>query len=163
MVDRGSQGNPALATAAGGRPPARPAVCQAIGFTAGAEPPGACAHHASRSNQDSRSGAARQAESRSLPDPRSNREAINSLNHRERSDFIGTTCEVFPVTSLSPVVKIFPAVNAGTRSLEPLFWIDWNGTLTKLSGSSSAVERQLPKLDVTGSIPVSRSNPGFLN
>ena len=25
------------------------------------------------------------------------------------------------------------------------------------SGSSSAVERQLPKLDVTGSIPVSRS------
>jgi hypothetical protein len=30
--------------------------------------------------------------------------------------------------------------------------------LTKaLSGSSSAVERQLPKLDVTGSIPVSRS------
>jgi hypothetical protein len=27
-----------------------------------------------------------------------------------------------------------------------------------LSGSSSAVERQLPKLDVTGSIPVSRSN-----
>jgi hypothetical protein len=26
-----------------------------------------------------------------------------------------------------------------------------------LSGSSSAVERQLPKLDVTGSIPVSRS------
>jgi hypothetical protein len=29
---------------------------------------------------------------------------------------------------------------------------------TRLSGSSSAVERQLPKLDVTGSIPVSRSN-----
>jgi hypothetical protein len=28
-----------------------------------------------------------------------------------------------------------------------------------LSGSSSAVERQLPKLDVAGSIPVSRSNP----
>jgi hypothetical protein len=27
-----------------------------------------------------------------------------------------------------------------------------------LSGSSSAVERQLPKLDVAGSIPVSRSN-----
>ena len=26
------------------------------------------------------------------------------------------------------------------------------------SGSSSAVERQLPKLDVAGSIPVSRSN-----
>jgi hypothetical protein len=26
-----------------------------------------------------------------------------------------------------------------------------------LSGSSSAVERQLPKLDVAGSIPVSRS------
>jgi hypothetical protein len=26
-----------------------------------------------------------------------------------------------------------------------------------VSGSSSAVERQLPKLDVTGSIPVSRS------
>ena len=32
-----------------------------------------------------------------------------------------------------------------------------NGSLTTLSGSSSAVERQLPKLDVTGSIPVSRS------
>src|ERR1019366_5294426 len=32
-----------------------------------------------------------------------------------------------------------------------------DGSLTKLSGSSSAVERQLPKLDVTGSIPVSRS------
>ena len=30
----------------------------------------------------------------------------------------------------------------------------------ELSGSSSAVERQLPKLDVAGSIPVSRSiNP----
>ena len=28
---------------------------------------------------------------------------------------------------------------------------------SRLSGSSSAVERQLPKLDVTGSIPVSRS------
>jgi hypothetical protein len=28
---------------------------------------------------------------------------------------------------------------------------------TEGSGSSSAVERQLPKLDVTGSIPVSRS------
>src|SRR5262249_39000612 len=27
------------------------------------------------------------------------------------------------------------------------------------SGSSSAVERQLPKLNVAGSIPVSRSNP----
>ncbi len=31
-------------------------------------------------------------------------------------------------------------------------------TPTERSGSSSAVERQLPKLDVTGSIPVSRSN-----
>ena len=29
--------------------------------------------------------------------------------------------------------------------------------MTALSGSSSAVERQLPKLDVAGSIPVSRS------
>jgi hypothetical protein len=29
--------------------------------------------------------------------------------------------------------------------------------LTEVSGSSSAVERQLPKLDVAGSIPVSRS------
>ena len=29
--------------------------------------------------------------------------------------------------------------------------------LMKMSGSSSAVERQLPKLDVAGSIPVSRS------
>src|ERR1035438_5313433 len=38
-----------------------------------------------------------------------------------------------------------------------LFWIRRDGSLTKLSGSSSAVERQLPKLDVTGSIPVSRS------
>src|SRR5208282_277069 len=39
----------------------------------------------------------------------------------------------------------------------PLSQIGRNGSLTKLSGSSSAVERQLPKLDVTGSIPVSRS------
>jgi hypothetical protein len=38
-----------------------------------------------------------------------------------------------------------------------LSWMEPNGSLTKLSGSSSAVERQLPKLDVTGSIPVSRS------
>jgi hypothetical protein len=38
-----------------------------------------------------------------------------------------------------------------------LSWIERNDSLTKLSGSSSAVERQLPKLDVTGSIPVSRS------
>jgi hypothetical protein len=30
--------------------------------------------------------------------------------------------------------------------------------IINLSGSSSAVERQLPKLDVAGSIPVSRSN-----
>jgi hypothetical protein len=29
------------------------------------------------------------------------------------------------------------------------------------SGSSSAVERQLPKLDVAGSIPVSRSNASY--
>ncbi len=36
--------------------------------------------------------------------------------------------------------------------------IKQNVSLGKLSGSSSAVERQLPKLDVTGSIPVSRSN-----
>ena len=28
---------------------------------------------------------------------------------------------------------------------------------SRVSGSSSAVERQLPKLDVAGSIPVSRS------
>src|SRR5439155_1588731 len=33
-----------------------------------------------------------------------------------------------------------------------------SGNLGLLSGSSSAVERQLPKLDVAGSIPVSRSN-----
>src|SRR5439155_14830364 len=33
-----------------------------------------------------------------------------------------------------------------------------SGNLGLPSGSSSAVERQLPKLDVTGSIPVSRSN-----
>src|SRR5258708_7899669 len=39
-----------------------------------------------------------------------------------------------------------------------LSWLEQNGSLTKLSGSSSAVERQLPKLDVTGSIPVSRSS-----
>ena len=52
-------------------------------------------------------------------------------------------------------------------------WGDWYGSLPeklrrlaaggklsfvfRLSGSSSAVERQLPKLDVAGSIPVSRS------
>jgi hypothetical protein len=30
-----------------------------------------------------------------------------------------------------------------------------------VSGSSSAVERQLPKLDATGSIPVSRSIISF--
>jgi hypothetical protein len=39
----------------------------------------------------------------------------------------------------------------------PLSCLERNGSLTKLGGSSSAVERQLPKLDVTGSIPVSRS------
>jgi hypothetical protein len=35
----------------------------------------------------------------------------------------------------------------------------------RLSGSSSAVERQLPKLDVAGSIPVSRSinSPGTIS
>ena len=38
-----------------------------------------------------------------------------------------------------------------------LSWTGRNGSLTSLSGSSSAVERQLPKLDVAGSIPVSRS------
>jgi hypothetical protein len=43
------------------------------------------------------------------------------------------------------------------RRQRTLSWIEPNGSLTKLSGSSSAVERQLPKLDVTGSIPVSRS------
>ncbi len=31
----------------------------------------------------------------------------------------------------------------------------------RVSGSSSAVERQLPKLDVAGSIPVSRSKYPF--
>ena len=47
--------------------------------------------------------------------------------------------------------------NAGAAALS---WIERNGNLTKSSGSSSAVERQLPKLDVAGSIPVSRSiNP----
>ena len=38
-----------------------------------------------------------------------------------------------------------------------LFCIGGNGSLIKLSGSSSAVERRLPKPDVAGSIPVSRS------
>jgi hypothetical protein len=33
----------------------------------------------------------------------------------------------------------------------------YHGVTAVLSGSSSAVERQLPKLDVAGSIPVSRS------
>ena len=33
----------------------------------------------------------------------------------------------------------------------------YHSLATVLSGSSSAVERQLPKLDVAGSIPVSRS------
>ena len=33
-----------------------------------------------------------------------------------------------------------------------------SGRIHSLSGSSSAVERELPKLDVAGSIPVSRSN-----
>ena len=33
----------------------------------------------------------------------------------------------------------------------------YDSILTEVSGSSSAVERQLPKLDVAGSIPVSRS------
>src|SRR5207302_9732985 len=37
-------------------------------------------------------------------------------------------------------------------------WIGGSlGSATVVSGSSSAVERQLPKLDVAGSIPVSRS------
>ena len=36
-------------------------------------------------------------------------------------------------------------------------WLGNGGSLTPLGGSSSAVERQLPKLDVAGSIPVSRS------
>jgi hypothetical protein len=31
--------------------------------------------------------------------------------------------------------------------------------IQQLGGSSSVVERQLPKLNVAGSIPVSRSNP----
>src|SRR5438128_7087005 len=36
-----------------------------------------------------------------------------------------------------------------------------SGNLGLPSGSSSAVERELPKLDVAGSIPVSRSNPSI--
>src|SRR5271169_4736958 len=47
--------------------------------------------------------------------------------------------------------------NAGCVASGTLSGIDQNGSLAKLSGSSSAVERQLPKLDVAGSIPVSRS------
>ena len=43
------------------------------------------------------------------------------------------------------------------RSHQKLFWIKQNGSLTTTSGSSSAVERRLPKPDVAGSIPVSRS------
>src|SRR5205823_6024395 len=39
----------------------------------------------------------------------------------------------------------------------PQWYCLW-GIIITLSGSSSAVERQLPKLDVAGSIPVSRSN-----
>jgi hypothetical protein len=42
----------------------------------------------------------------------------------------------------------------------PDFFPQWHclwGIIITLSGSSSAVERQLPKLDVAGSIPVSRS------
>ena len=42
--------------------------------------------------------------------------------------------------------------------MRTLFCIGGNGSLIKLSGSSSAVERRLPKPDVAGSIPVSRSN-----
>ena len=47
------------------------------------------------------------------------------------------------------------------RTPEPtgVYFPSWQASdnLTELSGSSSAVERQLPKLDVAGSIPVSRS------
>ena len=43
------------------------------------------------------------------------------------------------------------------HSLTRLFGPASGGKLVTPSGSSSAVERQLPKLDVAGSIPVSRS------
>ena len=44
------------------------------------------------------------------------------------------------------------------EQLQALAFGDSLASATVLGGSSSAVERQLPKLDVTGSIPVSRSN-----
>jgi hypothetical protein len=45
------------------------------------------------------------------------------------------------------------------EQLQALAIGDSLASATVPSGSSSAVERQLPKLDVAGSIPVSRSNP----
>ena len=46
---------------------------------------------------------------------------------------------------------------ANSQVRAALFWVVRDDNLTGLSGRSSAVERQLPKLDVTGSIPVARS------
>src|SRR5581483_129338 len=49
-----------------------------------------------------------------------------------------------------------------TGQLSETVCVCYHSVAAVLSGSSSAVERQLPKLDVTGSIPVSRSNSAYL-
>jgi hypothetical protein len=51
-----------------------------------------------------------------------------------------------------------PSISVDGRGQSSELWC-YHELTAVLSGSSSAVERQLPKLDVAGSIPVSRSIP----
>src|SRR6185437_14399083 len=53
-----------------------------------------------------------------------------------------------------------PSISVDDRGQGSELWC-YHELTADLSGSSSAVERQLPKLDVAGSIPVSRSMLSF--
>ncbi len=60
-----------------------------------------------------------------------------------------------PAQTLRVPLRV-PSVSVDDRGQSSELWC-YHELAAVLGGSSSAVERQLPKLDATGSIPVSRS------
>src|ERR1700681_2057207 len=112
MVDRGSQGNPAVARAAGARFAAGPTVFYPLVVTAEAERSSACSNRADRSGQ---------AELRQVSEPKCNFEAIKLEPQRTRG-FTGEQPRgVFPC-GFSPVVLCVACGYDFCRSLSEGRW-----------------------------------------
>ena len=75
---------------------------------------------------------------------------------RDRNALRSTICSADCVSPKYCAAIAAPSNGADDRGQSSKLWC-YHELTADLSGSSSAVERQLPKLDVAGSIPVSRS------